>query len=45
MPPALRWRGLGLRLFPVLAKAIAKACLIAFFLVNGWLALIDPSFS
>jgi hypothetical protein len=38
-------RGLLLRLLPALAKAMATACLIAFFFVNGWLVPIDPSFS
>jgi len=33
-----------LRLLPALLNAMATACLIAFFLVGGWLVPIDPSF-
>ena len=44
---ALRLRGRAatvLRLLPALDNAMATACLIAFFLVDGWLAPSDPSF-
>ena len=44
---ALRRRGRAatvLRLLPALDNAMATACLIAFFLVDGWLAPSDPSF-
>ena len=40
----LRLRGCVLRLLPALANAMATACLIAFFLVVGWLVPIAPSF-
>jgi hypothetical protein len=36
--------GYILRLLPALVNAIATACLIALFLVGGWLVPIDPSF-
>ncbi len=36
--------GYGFRLLPALVNAMATACLIAFFLVGGWLLPIDPSF-
>lgn len=44
---ALRRRGRAatvLRFLPALDNAMATACLIAFVLVDGWLAPIDPSF-
>src|SRR5450759_5543864 len=41
---ALRLRDAVLRLLPALPNAMATACLIAFFFVDGWLAPIDPSF-
>jgi hypothetical protein len=40
----LRLRGCELRLVPALDSAMATACLIAFFLVGGWLVPIEPSF-
>lgn len=41
---ALRLRFCVFRLLPALVKAMATACLTAFFFVCGWLVPIDPSF-